>query len=149
MPTTINHGPEAERDAGFTLVELLVVMTIVGVLAAIAIPTFLTQRAKAHDSATKADVSNLGREVATYFIGGGGPLVLDYSIPGEVHLTDGAPTGQIARLTVGSIPPTGPDAAYKDLDEPLGWCVSLTDPAGHVGAFRYTQLAGLEQGTCA
>jgi type IV pilus assembly protein PilA len=136
-------------DGGFTLVELLVVMTIIGVLAAIAIPTFLTQRAKAHDSATQADVSNLGREIATYFIGGGGPLVLDYSVPGEIQLTDGAPTGQIARLTVGSVPPTGTDAAFKNLDEPLGWCVSLTDPAGQVGAFKYTQLAGLEQGTCA
>jgi type IV pilus assembly protein PilA len=58
------------------------------VLAAIAIPSFLTQRAKAHDSATKADVSNLGREIATYVVGGGGPLVLDYSVPGEVHLTE-------------------------------------------------------------
>jgi hypothetical protein len=68
---------------------------------------------------------------------------------GEIQLTDGAPTGQIARLTVGSLPPTGTDAAFKNLDEPLGWCVSLTDPAGQVGAFKYTQLAGLEQGTCA
>ena len=59
-----------EKDKGFTLIELLVVMIIIGILAAIAIPVFLNQRKKAVDTAAKADVSTIGKEIATYYVDG-------------------------------------------------------------------------------
>src|SRR3954471_11214368 len=43
----------SQGESGFTLVELLVVMLILGLLAAIAIPAFFNQRDKAHDSQAK------------------------------------------------------------------------------------------------
>lgn len=55
-----------EEESGFTLVELLVVMLILGILAAIAIPSFFNQRDKATDADAKASVRTAQTAMETY-----------------------------------------------------------------------------------
>ena len=59
-------------EGGFTLVELLVVMLILGLLAAIAIPSFFNQRDKAKDSDAKASVRTAQTAMETYATDHGG-----------------------------------------------------------------------------
>ncbi len=124
----------AEEEQGFTLIELLVVILIIGILAAIAIPAFLSQQAKAYDAAAKSNVRTAQTAMETYATDNNGsypatvdtssatdPLVkVEPSLNNKPYVT-GTSTGSDYTLNATSSGPNGAAVTY-----------TLTDTAGVV-----------------
>jgi prepilin-type N-terminal cleavage/methylation domain-containing protein len=72
-------------EGGFTLIELLVVVIIIGILAAIAIPTFLNQRKKGWESAVKSDLRNYAIVMETHLTEAGAYNATTPALPAPVE----------------------------------------------------------------
>jgi type II secretory pathway pseudopilin PulG len=116
-------------------------MIIIGILAAIAIPVFLSQRKKAQDTAAKADVSTLGKEIATYFVDGTTfPAVIMNATTGQYSVAGndvGHPSANVVLQPIVGTTATN-------------WCVWVTNPQGDkaVAGYQYAAASGLTQGNC-
>lgn len=64
----LQHLNQKKKDEGFTLIELLVVIIIIGILSAIALPSFLSQANKAKQAEAKQNVGTMNRAQQAYYL---------------------------------------------------------------------------------
>jgi general secretion pathway protein G len=124
----MRHSPHPRRSRGFTLIELMVVLVIIGVLAALIVPNVLSRADDARVTAARTDINNLMQQLKLYKLDNQRYPSAEQGLDALVH-----------KPTVGNVPPNWRPYLDKLPNDPWGKPYQYVNPGvkGEVDVFSF------------
>ena len=110
------------KNRGFTIVELLVVIVVIGILAAITMVSYSGVTSKANAASNKANAASIMQAADAYFAENG-------SYPTSANLSAGAVKVPSSITVIDTVPTSAAPSSITYVQAATGYCIQYWDPS--------------------